>query len=143
MNPYNRRQTIEAGIKEGKQVFQLHRLKVRSEPAIYLQEQFVIFAANFIRWATHWLAQAALPTPNALLVSKLGVKKQVQVAAHVSAEVWWDSDGWLLKFSEYSAFAGKVLKLPGGGLPQPPPTRKNVVFSPFSMKSPVIAQPLG
>ena len=141
---YNRRQTIEAGIKEGKQVFQLHRLKVRSEPAIYLQEQFVIFAANFIRWATHWLAQAAIPLPNALAVTKLGVKKQVQVAAHVSAEVSWDSDGWLLTFSEYSAFAGKVLKLPGGGLPQPPPpTRKFVVFKPFSMKSPVVAQPLG
>jgi hypothetical protein len=31
---YNARQTIEAGIKEIKQVFYLHRLKVRSEPAI-------------------------------------------------------------------------------------------------------------
>lgn len=139
---YNRRQTIEAGIKEGKQVFQLHRLKVRSEPAIYLQEQFVIFAANFIRWATHWLVQAAVPVPDALTVTKLGVKKQVLVAAHVSAEVLWDSDGWLLTFSEYSAFAGKVLKLPGG-LPQPPPMPKNDVFKSFSMKSPVIAQPLG
>jgi hypothetical protein len=107
---YNGRQTIEAGIKEGKQVFQLHRLKVRSEPAIYLQEQFVIFAANFIRWATHWLAQEAVPVCNALAVNKLGVKKQVQVAAHVSAEVLWDSDGWLLTFSEYSAaFAGRTI----------------------------------
>jgi hypothetical protein len=35
---YNGRQTIEAGIKEGKRVFYLHRIKVRSEPAIYLQE---------------------------------------------------------------------------------------------------------
>src|SRR6266568_3565831 len=48
---YNGRQTIEAGIKESKQVFYLHHLKVRSEPAIYLQEAFVLFAANFIRWA--------------------------------------------------------------------------------------------
>lgn len=128
---YNRRQTIEAGIKEGKQVFQLHRLKVRSEPAIYLQEQFVIFAANFIRWATHWLVQEAVPVPDALTVAKLGVKKQVQVAAHVSAEVLWYSDGWLLTFSEYSAFAGKVLKLPGGGLPQPPPMRKKMFLSHF------------
>jgi hypothetical protein len=139
---YNGRQTIEAGIKEGKQVFQLHRLKVRSEPAIYLQEQFVIFAANFIRWATHWLAQEAVPVCNALAVNKLGVKKQVQVAAHVSAEVLWDSDGWLLTFSEYSAFAGKAIKLPGNGLPPPQMTRENVVFEPFSMKSAVIAQPL-
>ncbi len=35
-NRYNARQTIEAGIKETKQVFYLNRLKVRSEPAIYL-----------------------------------------------------------------------------------------------------------
>jgi hypothetical protein len=32
---YNRRQTIEAGIKEGKGVFQMHHLKVRS--AVTLQ----------------------------------------------------------------------------------------------------------
>ena len=63
---YNQRQTIEAGIKESKGVFTLHRFKVRTEPAIFLQEQFVIFAANFIRWATHWLAQQALPADNAL-----------------------------------------------------------------------------
>ena len=44
----NGRATIEAGIKETKQVFYLHKIKVRSEPAIYLQEVFVIFAANFI-----------------------------------------------------------------------------------------------
>src|SRR6266699_2456873 len=52
---YNGRQTTLAGIKESKQVFYLHHLKVRSEPAIYLQEAFVLFAANFIRWAAHCL----------------------------------------------------------------------------------------
>lgn len=36
----NARQTIEAGIKKTKQVFCLHKLKVRSEPAIFLQEAF-------------------------------------------------------------------------------------------------------
>ena len=108
---YNGRQTIEAGIKEGKQVFHLHRIKVRSEPAIYLQEQFVILAANFIRWASHWLAQNACPVENSLNVTALGIKRQVQVAAHASADVVWDSDGWLLKFSPHSVFAGKVLKL--------------------------------
>ena len=53
---YNGRQTIEAGIKEGKQVFQMHHLKVRAQAALYLQEQFAAFAANFVRWAAHWLA---------------------------------------------------------------------------------------
>jgi hypothetical protein len=108
---YNGRQTIEAGIKEGKRVFHLHRIKVRSEPAIYLQECVVIFAANFIRWATHWLSNQAAPTANSLDVSKMGVKRQVRVGAHVSAQVVQDSRGRLLKFSEHSVFAGKVLKL--------------------------------
>ncbi len=110
---YNGRQTIEAGIKESKQVFFLHHLKVRSEPAIYLQEAFVLFAANFIRWATHWLEEPVQPVENALNVRKLGIKRQVHVAAHVSAQVIEDSEGKLLKFSEQSAFAGQLLRVAG------------------------------
>jgi hypothetical protein len=116
---YNGRQIIEAGIKESKQVFYLHRIKVRSEPAIYLQECCVLFAANFIRWATQWLAQQQVPAEDTLDVRKLGIKRQVQVAAHVSAQVIRDSTGWLLKFGEQSTFAGKVLRLPGGSCPAP------------------------
>ena len=112
---YNGRQTIEAGIKESKQVFYLHHLKVRSEPAIYLQEAFILFAANFIRWAAHWLEDQAQPVENALNVHKLGIKRQVQVAAHVSAQVIRDSGGKLLKFSEQSAFAGQLLRVAGDG----------------------------
>ena len=114
---YNGRQTIEAGIKEGKQVFYLHRIKVRSEPAIFLQERMALFAANFIRWATYWLAEQSQPQENALDLRKLGIKRQVQVGAHVSAQVIRNSEGMLLKFSEHSAFSGKVLNLPSGGHP--------------------------
>ncbi len=112
---YNGRQTIEAGIKESKQVFYLHHLKVRCEPAISLQEAFILFAANFIRWAAHWLADQAQPVENALNVHKLGIKRQVHVAAHVSAQVIRDSGGKLLKFSEQSAFAGQLLRVAGDG----------------------------
>ena len=110
---YNGRQTIEAGIKESKQVFYLHHLKVRSEPAIYLQEAFVLFAANFIRWASHWLQAQAHPFENALNVQKLGVKRQVHVAAHVSAQVIQNSERKCLQFGQQSAFAGLVLSLAG------------------------------
>ncbi len=110
---YNSRQTIEAGIKESKQVFYLHHLKVRSEPAIALQETFVMFAANFIRWASHWLQAQGQPAANALNVRKLGVKRQVHVAAHVSAQVIQDAGGKWLQFSEQSAFAGQVLRVAG------------------------------
>jgi len=109
---YNARQTIEAGIKEAKQVFYLHRLKVRSEPAIYLQEAMTIFAANFIRWATIWINQHAEQNEHTLPLVKMGIKKQVQVAAHTSATVIQNSDGMLLKFSPVSAFAGKQLYFP-------------------------------
>jgi hypothetical protein len=110
---YNGRQIVEAGIKESKHVFYLHRIKVRSEPAIFLQECLVIFAANFIRWATHWLPNQADPSANNLDLPRIGVKRQVKVGAHVSAQLIQDSRGKLLKFSEHSVFAGKVLKLSG------------------------------
>jgi hypothetical protein len=106
---YNARQTIEAGIKETKQVFYLHRLKVRSEPAIYLQEAITTFAANFIRWANVWIEQHAEQNEKTLLVGKMGIKKQVQVAANTSAKVIQNSEGMLLRFSSASAFAGKQL----------------------------------
>ncbi len=51
------------------------------------------------------------PVENALPVEKLGIKRQVQVGAHVSARVVRKSDGMLLRFSPHSAFAGKVLAL--------------------------------
>jgi hypothetical protein len=108
---YNGRQSIEAGIKESKRVFYLHHIKVRSEPAIYLQERFVLFAANFIRLASHWLTEKSQPVVNALDLTKLGIKRQVQVAAHVSAQVIRNSEGRLLRFSRQSAFAGQVLKV--------------------------------
>lgn len=116
-NHYNGRQIVEAGIKEGKQVFYIHRIKVRSEPAIFLQERMALFAANFIRWATLWLSEQPQPQENALDIRKLGIKRQVQVGAHVSAQVIRHSEGMLLKFSEHSAFAGKVLNLSSGGHP--------------------------
>jgi hypothetical protein len=109
---YNARQTIEAGIKETKQVFYLHRLKVRSEPAIFLQEAMTLFAANFIRWAALWIDRHAQHNEHTLSLGKLGIKKQVQVAAHTSAKVIQISDGMLLRFSPVSAFAGKQLFFP-------------------------------
>lgn len=61
---YNARQLIEAGIKESNVVFKMHPLKMRSPAGIALQEQFALFAANFVRWAAAWLPQhLSHPTP--------------------------------------------------------------------------------
>jgi hypothetical protein len=134
---YNARQTIEAGIKETKQVFYLHRLKVRSEPAIFLQEAMTIFAANFIRWATLWIDQHIEQNENTLSLTKMGIKKQVQVAAHTSARVIQTSEGMLLRFSPVSAFAGKQLFFPA-----PTRVRYHKYFSSFFTIPALIAQKL-
>jgi hypothetical protein len=59
------------------------------------------------------LQAQAQPAENALDVGRLGVKRQVHVAAHVSAQVIGDSEDKLLKFSEQSAFAGLLLRVAG------------------------------
>jgi hypothetical protein len=112
---YNARQTIEAGVKEGKQVFQMHHLKIRSAPALYLQEQFALFAANFVRWAARWLARecATSPAPACPIV-RAGVKELVQVAAHTSAMVQFGEQGVLLRFTDRSVYAGRSLQVPKG-----------------------------
>lgn len=109
---YNARQTIEAGIKEGKGVFEMHHLKVRSAPGLYLQEQFAAFAANFVRWAAHWLATQCPQLPAGWQdTAQPKVKEQVKVGAHTSAWVNWQEQGCLLRFTDHSVFAGRSLEL--------------------------------
>jgi hypothetical protein len=111
-NFYNARQTIEAGIKEGKGTFGMRYLKVRSKPGLQLQEEFGRFAANFVRFASQWLAEQCLQLPVGW--DKLGhpkVKQQVQVGAHTSASVCWYEQGCLLRFTDHSVFAGRSLKV--------------------------------
>jgi hypothetical protein len=109
---YNARQVIEAGIKEGKNVFAMHHLKVRAAPAIFLQEQFAVFAANFVRWAARWLREQCPQLPDSWLNSAHpGVKEQVLVAAHTSAWVIWQEQGCLLRFTDQSLFAGRSLSI--------------------------------
>jgi hypothetical protein len=109
---YNARQTIEAGIKEGKGVFEMHHLKVRSAPGLYLQEQFAVFAANFVRWAAHWLATQCPQLPSGWEdPAQPKVKEQVKVGAHTSAWVHWQEQGCLLRFTDASIFAGRSLEL--------------------------------
>lgn len=125
---YNGRQTIEAGIKEGKGVFQMHHLKVRTAPALRLQEQFACFAANFVRFAAHWLAAQQPPT----VLPVRSVKHLVQISAHTSAWVWRQGDGWLLTFTEQSVYAGHTLRFGNGPVQLPLlPLQKNLYFRHF------------
>jgi hypothetical protein len=82
---YNARQIIEAGIKETNVVFKMHPLKVRSSGGIALQEQFSLFAANFVRWAAEWLRQRVVRSTPRFDAALSRAKATVRVAANTSA----------------------------------------------------------
>jgi len=102
---YNGRQTIEAGVKEGKGVLQMHHFKVRSAAGLALQEMLTTFAANFIRWAADWLKRSSTAATPAE-PRQAGVKSSVRIVANTSAWVFWQSQGCLLRFTDLSPFAG-------------------------------------
>ena len=138
---YNGRQTIEAGIKEGKNVFQMHHLKVRSPAGLEIQEQFAAFAANFVRWAALWLHQTCPYARAPFDRPQPSVKQMVRVAANTSAWVIWQPQGCLVRFTELSPFEGVELLLHGNGYYQLPlPIFKSDDFSPLWSTGPPIAQ---
>jgi hypothetical protein len=140
---YNGRQTVEAGIKEGKGVFQMHHLKVRQAPALWLQEQFAAFAANFLRWAAHWLRTQCYQEPAQWLDPiATSVKTLVQVAAHTPAHVAWLPDGCLLRFTDESVYAGRAIQTGGWAFQLSLPLFQSCSFEPFSTNPALIAQPL-
>jgi len=98
---YNGRQSIEAGIKEGQNVFQMHHLKVRSEAGLVIQEHFAVFAANLVRWAAHWLAEQCPHVDEPFDANAISVKQLVQVGANTSAWVIWQPQGCLVKFKPF------------------------------------------
>ncbi len=110
---YNGRQTIEAGIKEGKGVFTLKRHLVRSPIGMQIQEQFALFAANFVRWTAAWVKDM-LRQVNHCFVSALDqVKTLVRTVSRARAR-WVRNDfGHTLVFDERGPFAGTVICLSG------------------------------
>ncbi len=105
---YNARQTMEAGNKEARQVFQAHHIKVRSLPAMRLQEHFALFCANFVRFAAHWLAEQCPQVPESWKTSQSPcVKEQVRVGAHSPAYVQWYGKDCLVRFKERSVYVGR------------------------------------
>jgi len=84
---YNGRQLVEAGNKEGKGVWNMRRPKVRSAGGLILQEQFALFAANFVRFAAHWVAEDSPQVSPPFDTPQVSVKQMVQVAANATAEI--------------------------------------------------------
>ncbi len=63
----------------------MHPLKMRSQGGIALQEQFSLFAANFVRWATVWLRERVSSSSRRFDEALMRVKAMVRVAANTSA----------------------------------------------------------
>lgn len=141
---YNGRQTIEAGVKEGKHVFEMHHLKVRSAAGLAIQEEFAVLAANLVRWAAAWLHEQPGQLTKPFHRPQASVKQMVRGAANTSAVVFWQSEGSvLLKFDDLSPFPGVELRIGQGLAFQPPlPLFRNDVFLPNRMIRPLIVQPL-
>jgi hypothetical protein len=117
---YNARQIIEAGVKETNVVFKMHPLKMRSKGGIALQEQFALFAANFVRWTAAWLRQRVHRSTPRFDDALTRVKTMVRVAANTSAWVIAEGDSLLVRFDETGAFPEVVLRLDGAWRTCPP-----------------------
>jgi hypothetical protein len=116
---YNARQIIEAGIKEGNVVFQMHPLKMRSRGGIALQEQFSLFAANFVRWAAVWLQERVVHSTSRFDEALTRVKTMVRVAANTSAWLVEQEGDLLVKFDDSGAYPGVELRLSGAWRDRP------------------------
>jgi hypothetical protein len=125
-NFYNGRQTIEAGIKETNVVFKMHPLKIRSRGGIALQEQFVLFAANFVRFATVWLRERVSRSSPKFDDALTRVKALVRVGANTCAWVVGQRADLLVKFDDTGTYPGVELQLAGTWRIRPPirPRRK-------------------
>lgn len=110
---YNARQTIEAGIKEGKGVLTLKRHLVRSPIGMQLQEQFALFGANFVRWAAAWVKDMLRQANRSFSVALDQVKTLVRIASRARARWVRNALGHTLIFDENGPYAGTVICLSG------------------------------
>jgi hypothetical protein len=122
---YNARQIIEAGIKETNVVFKMHPLKMRSKGGIALQEQFALFAANFVRWGAVWLRQRVHHSTPRFDDALTRVKAMTRVAANTSAWVTAEGKGLLVRFDETGAYPEAEFWLNGAWRVRPPILPRN------------------
>lgn len=111
---YNGRQIMEAGIKEQKGVFTMRRPLVRSRIGLQVQEQFSVFAANFVRWAAQWAREQTLEQATGRLQQALmETKTLVRVVGRTRARFIQRAGGCALVFDAAGPFVGSVLIFAG------------------------------
>jgi hypothetical protein len=143
-NMYNGRQIMEAGIKEQKEVFTMRRPLVRSRYGLQLQEQFSVFAANFVRWAAQWAQEQVEVEGPRLQQALKEMKTLVQVVGQSRARLLRRGGGCALVFDAKGPFAGSVLVFEGQVVYQEvlPLFHSGGQLS-AELRSPLIAQRLG
>ncbi len=101
---YNGRQTIEAGIKEGKGLFASRHLPTRHQDGIAFYEELVLFAQNLVRWFRRQFLGHTLLTA-------ASVKELVRIGAHSRAQIRHDGHALTLTFAADSPWRDISLSL--------------------------------
>jgi len=78
-----------------------------------LQEQFSLFAANFVRWTAQWAQQLVRQANQALKDALTEVKTLVHDVTHCRARLVHNALGRVLCFDEHGPYAGAILLLSG------------------------------
>ncbi len=101
-------------------------IKMRSRGGIALQEQFALFAANFVRLAMVWLRERVSCSSQRFDEALTRVRAMVRVGANTSAWVVGQHADLLVRFDDTGAYPGVELQLAGSWRTRPPirPRRK-------------------
>jgi len=109
---YNGRQTIEAGNKEEKTTFKIQHLMCRSAAGIQIQAMLTVFAANFVRWADHWVRTRIEQSNRRFDQTLTSPKRLVRIAANSPATVLRTEERVSVHFSCLSSLGGVVITIP-------------------------------
>jgi hypothetical protein len=111
---YNGRQIVEAGNKEEKTTFKAQHLMSHSPAGIEIQALLTVFAANFVRWAGHWVRERTECSTRRFDSALASPKRLVGVAANSPATVERLPGRESVRFSPQSSFGGVVIRLSDG-----------------------------
>jgi Transposase DDE domain len=101
---YNGRQTIEAGIKEGKGLFASRHLPTRRQDGIAFYQELVLFAQNLVRWfRRQFLGHSILAAAS--------IKELVRIGANSRAQLFHHHGELSLTFAADSPWQGITLPL--------------------------------
>jgi hypothetical protein len=115
---YNARGSVEAGIKQAKGVFHVQHRMSRSAIGMQIQVALTLFAANFVQWASTWLAERIVAAPPAVPKILGQVKRLVRELANSPGTVERQGRQLLVRFAAASGLAGTVMCLRGAAAVQ-------------------------